>query len=81
MKAWTYEHSCESSPYWRASVGINVILVEYDDGTLEWRRVDNGAVHKLAGPTGAHHKACLLDPRFYPSWYRDMDVLEMDEGL
>lgn len=81
MKAWTYLYSCASHPYWIGVGDTPLICVELDSGSLEWRRVDTGAVMPSMGRPHSTHQAKLLDPVYYPQWYRDLDVYAVDVGL
>lgn len=80
MKAWTYDTAPAAGPYWQ-SHGVNVILVEHDNGRLEWRTVDTGELHLHTSGPYNYHKGRLLAPEAWPQWYRDFDDCGMDVGL
>lgn len=80
MKAWTYESSPVNGLYWYYQ-DTAIIAVEYDDGRMEWQRVDTGEVFTAINPPIPTHKGKLLDPQYYPPWYPDFDAYSVDEGL
>lgn len=80
MKAWTYDSASSRMPYWQ-SFDVNVILVEYNDHRLEWRRADTGALHISAGGPYDYHKGRLLPTEHWPQWYQDLDECDIDVGL
>ena len=79
MKAWTYKPANDMQPYWK-SYGVSVVMLEYDDGHLEFHRVDDGRVWAKS-EAASWHKGQLLAPKHYPRWYVDMDPMSMDTGL
>lgn len=80
LRAWTYASAPSSGAYWRTG-GVNVILLEYTDGQLEWRRVDDGVVVYTVTPPVSYHKGKPLPLEYHPQWLRDIDDYGVDEGL
>lgn len=80
LRAWTYATAPHAGPYW-SSNGVTIILLEYLDGQLEWRRVDNGMILCVASGPASYHKGKILPFEDYPQWLRDMDDYSTDVGL
>ena len=80
MKAWTYAFAPSAGWYWRSS-GIQVLLLEQEDGRLEWRVVETGVPHQLVSPTYDCHKGQVLPREQYPRWLSELDDMGMDVGL
>lgn len=84
MKVWTHQYAWETGetayhPYWTVAADP-VLLIEYDDGQCEWRRVSDAQVIRQP-MIGDHHKCKLLDQKYYPQWFKDWDYAYIDEGL